>query len=134
MLKFAFFNLLRRKSRTFLSIFMIAVGVLSIISLVSLVDGLLLDVQSATSSLQGIMVMQGDFGPPFSQVDSDLKQEIESISGVDKVEPVILQLLNGWLRNYHSQSLKKYSIIIQNLVMIEVRLLMHSRIVNSHQS
>ncbi len=91
MIKLAFFNLFRRKSRTLLSILMIAVGVLSIIALVSLVDGLFQDVQRATGSLQGIMVLQkGGYGPLSSHLDESYGQKIESIPGVSKVEPVIL--------------------------------------------
>lgn len=70
---------------------MIAVGVLSIIALVSLVDGLFQDIQNATGSLQGIMVLQkGGYGPLYSKIDESYKQKIESIPGVDKAEPVIL--------------------------------------------
>lgn len=91
MIKLAFSNLLRRKARTFLSVFMIAVGVLSIIALVSLIDGLFYDVQQATGELQGIMVLQkGGYGPLFSQVEVDYKEKIEHVSGVKSAEPVII--------------------------------------------
>jgi len=90
--KFALSNLLRRKSRTFLSIFMIAVGVLSIIAMVSLVDGLFQEIQSATGSLEGIMVLGGEMGPLFSQIDEDYKNDIESVAGVKDVEPVVISM------------------------------------------
>ncbi|MEM0360621.1 MAG: FtsX-like permease family protein [Candidatus Diapherotrites archaeon] len=93
MIKLAFYNLFRRKSRTFLSILMIAVGVLSIISLVSIVDGLFADVQSAVGQLQGIMVFQkGGMGPMSSQLDEDYKGKLESVYGVKKAEPAIMAL------------------------------------------
>jgi len=92
-IKLALSNLLRRKSRTFLSIFMIAIGVLSIIALVSIVDGLFVEIQNATGSLQGIMVM-GDtgLGPMFSQIDEDYRAEIESVQGVKSAEPVVMAI------------------------------------------
>ncbi|MCX6801995.1 MAG: ABC transporter permease [Candidatus Diapherotrites archaeon] len=93
MIKMAFYNLFRRKSRTFLSVFMIAVGVLSIIALVSIVDGLFADVQGAVGQLQGIMVFQkGGMGPMYSQLDEDYRGKLESVYGVKKAEPVIMSL------------------------------------------
>jgi putative ABC transport system permease protein len=93
MIKMAFYNLFRRKSRTFLSVFMIAVGVLSIIALVSIVDGLFADVQSAVGQLQGIMVFQkGGMGPMYSELDEDFRDKLEGVYGVKKAEPVIMSL------------------------------------------
>lgn len=92
MIKLAMSNLLRRKSRTFLSVFMIAIGVFSIIAMVSLVDGLFQEIQNASGSLEGIMVMGGEMGPMFSQIDEDYKNVIESVSGVKDVEPVVISM------------------------------------------
>ncbi len=69
---------------------MIAIGVLSIIALVSIVDGLFKEIQDATGSLEGIMVMGGEMGPLFSQIDEGYKSEIESVAGVREVEPVVM--------------------------------------------
>ncbi len=92
MLKLAFSNLLRRKLRSTLSILMVALGVAAIISLTSLADGLFLDIKTAVSQVQGIIIFQKNpYGPLFSQIDVKLIDKIESIEGVKKVYPVIIQ-------------------------------------------
>jgi len=71
---------------------MIAVGVLSIIAMVSLVDGLFKEIQDASGSLEGIMVIGGEMGPLLSQIDEGYRSDIKSIIGVKDVEPVIISM------------------------------------------
>lgn len=113
MFRLAFSNLLRRKSRTFLSVFMIAVGVLSIISLVSLVDGLFYDIQKATGQIQGIVVLQkGGYGPLFSQIERDYKEKLERVQGVEGVEPVVISIA----KNVEGKSLGLESFEFQGMI------------------
>ena len=58
MIKLSFLNLFRRKTRTFLAILGIAIGVAAIIVLVSLVDGFNDEFDDVMGSLKAIMVME----------------------------------------------------------------------------
>ena len=58
MIKLSFLNLFRRKSRTFLSVLGIAIGVAAIIGLVSVVAGVQEGYEDIVSGLQGIMVWE----------------------------------------------------------------------------
>lgn len=86
MLKLAFLNLFRRKSRTLLSFIGIAIGVAAIISLVSVVDGTYAEFNSLVSQFQGILVMEKDsIDQMHSSLDASLKHELEKIPGVRTV-------------------------------------------------
>jgi putative ABC transport system permease protein len=90
--KLAFSNLWRRKLRSMLSIFMVAVGVAAIIALTSLADGIFVDIKTAVAQVQGIIVFQNNpYGPLFSQIDESLAEKIKELNGVKEVYPTILQ-------------------------------------------
>jgi len=95
MIRIAFGNLLRHRNRTAISLIGIVIGVVAIIGLVSMVDGLLSDVQKAFSQVQGIMVMQKDNPPYFSYINESLGDEIEKIPGVRVAVPEILTFANS---------------------------------------
>ncbi len=70
MLKLSFLNLFRRKTRTFLAVLGIAIGVAAILSLVSVVDGVYAEFTNVLSQFQGIFVLQeGAVKQAFSQID-----------------------------------------------------------------
>ena len=93
MLKIAFLNLFRHKLRTILCIAGIALGIASIICLVSLIDGLSFEIQGAISQMQGINVMQkGAMGPLFSEVDKSYESKLEALQNVKTVVPTRMAL------------------------------------------
>ncbi|MBN1160080.1 MAG: ABC transporter permease [Candidatus Diapherotrites archaeon] len=92
MLKVAFLNLWRRKTRTFLALLGLVIGVAALIALVSLVDGVNQEAMSAFSNMQGIMVFQKGqtyMGPLSSKIPITFKEKIESVTGVRKAIPEI---------------------------------------------
>jgi len=90
MIKMAFLNLFRRKSRTFLSVLGIAIGVAAIIGLISVVDGVSNEYSDIMTGMQGIMVMEKDaLDQSLSKIDSDLDRKISSVQGVKTVLPEI---------------------------------------------
>ena len=60
MLKLSFLNLFRRKSRTFLALLGIVIGVAAIVALVSVVDGFYGDFNEVIASFQAVMVREKD--------------------------------------------------------------------------
>jgi len=90
MIKMAFLNLFRRKSRTFLSVLGIAIGVAAIIGLVSVVDGVSAEYTDIMTGMQGIMIMEKDaLDQTLSKMDSDLDRKISSVQGVKTVLPEV---------------------------------------------
>jgi len=90
MIKLSFLNLFRRKSRTFLTLLAIAVGVASIIVLVSLVDGVVADFTEIFEQFQGIIVLEkGAADVPYSKLDREFEQKLEKINGVKVAIPEI---------------------------------------------
>lgn len=86
MIKLAFLNLFRRKSRTILSLLGIMIGVAAIISLVSIVDGTYNEFNSLVSQFQGVMVMEKDsMDQTLSSVNASLGSELEQVQGVRTV-------------------------------------------------
>ncbi|HLC37041.1 MAG TPA: ABC transporter permease [archaeon] len=83
MIKLAFLNLFRHRARTFLSLAAIVIGVMSIIAMVSVVDGIFFEVNEAIGRVAGIRVLQKDIGPPFfSSINDSWAVEAEKINGV----------------------------------------------------
>ncbi len=90
MMKLSFLNLFRRKTRTLLSVFGIAIGVAAIIVLVSVVDGFTLQFDSVIGQYKGITVYEKDAqGQVFSKVDASFEQKIEGMPGVKAAIPEI---------------------------------------------
>lgn len=88
MIRLSFFNLFRRKSRTFLSVLGIAIGVAAIIGLISVVDGVYNEYASVISGLQGIWVWEKDvIDQTLSKVDADTENKISSVQGIRVVLP-----------------------------------------------
>ena len=83
MLKQSFMNLSRHKLRTALSVLGIILGVSSLILLVSVVDGIRLDIENAFSKAQGARVSSLHGGDPvLSQLDESWIPKLEKIAGV----------------------------------------------------
>ena len=90
MLKLSFLNLFRRKTRTFLALLGIAIGVAAIISLVSAVDGAMLSFNDAISQIQGISIVQKDVqDQTFSRIKDEFVGKLENVQGVRTVVPEI---------------------------------------------
>lgn len=91
MLKLSLLNLLRRKSRTFLSLLGITIGVGTLIAMVAVVDGTYSQFNSLIAQFQGISVMEKDSADQtLSKVDVSLQKELEKITGIRTVLPEIL--------------------------------------------
>jgi len=90
LIKTAFLNLWRKKTRTILSIAMIAVGVAAIIAMTSLADGLFMDIKSAVSQIQGITIYEKSQGILSAKTDEKLVDEIKKIPGVKDAKPLII--------------------------------------------
>lgn len=86
MIKLSFLNLFRRKTRTFLAVLGIAIGVAAILCLVSVVDGVYVEFNNVLSQFQGIFVMEeGAADQPFSQIDESYADKIRSFPEVKSV-------------------------------------------------
>jgi len=93
MLKIAFLNLFRHKLRTALCILGIALGIASVIALVSIIDGLSFEIQGAISQMQGITVYEkGAMGPLFSEIDKSYESKLSAIPNVKTVIPTRMTL------------------------------------------
>jgi putative ABC transport system permease protein len=91
MIKMSFLNLFRFKARTALAALGIVIGVMAIVALVSVIDGLYADDEEAFAQVQGINVMQeGSFGGPFSVLDEDWGDKLKTIPGVQGAVPSIV--------------------------------------------
>lgn len=83
-------NLLRRKSRTVLSLAALMIGVAAIIVLVSLVEGVEGDAENLFGSLKTIDVMEKGAGDQtLSKIDISYVNKLENVSGVNAVVPEI---------------------------------------------
>ncbi len=90
MLKLAFLNLFRRKSRTFLAVVGIVIGITALIALNAVVDGIYNEIDTVIGSFQAIMVMEkGSMDQTLSKLDESLRAKIESIQGVRVVVPEV---------------------------------------------
>jgi len=94
MIRLSFLNLLRRKSRTFLALLGIMIGVAALISLISVVDGLQGQLNDVISDLQGVWVLQKDAqDEQFSRIDLSLGNKLEGIPGVRVAVPEIYAMV-----------------------------------------
>ncbi len=90
MIKLAFSNLLRRKTRTFLALLGVAIGVAAIIVMVSIVDGLFLEFNDVVSQFQGIQVLEKDaVDVVFSVMDESFGNELERVPNINIAIPEI---------------------------------------------
>jgi putative ABC transport system permease protein len=88
MIKLSFLNLFRRKSRTFLSVLGIAIGVSAIIGLMSVVDGVTAEYQGIIGGMQGVWAWEKDVvDNSLSRIDASYGAEIASMQGVRVVVP-----------------------------------------------
>ncbi|MCX8189875.1 MAG: ABC transporter permease [Candidatus Diapherotrites archaeon] len=86
MIKLAFFNLFRRKIRTFLAVLGIVIGITALITLTAVIDGIYNEMTSVFGSFQGVMVMQkGVADQPFSRLEESLGQKLTNVQGVRTV-------------------------------------------------
>ncbi|MFH1391257.1 MAG: FtsX-like permease family protein [Candidatus Diapherotrites archaeon] len=93
MIKLSFLNLFRRKTRTFLAIAGIAIGVAAIIVLVSLVDGFTLEFDEIIGQYKAITVMEKDAqDQTLSKVDISFVSKLESLPYVKTAVPEIMFL------------------------------------------
>ena len=107
MMKIAFRSLWTRKSRTALAILGLLLGVATIISLISITDGIRGEVGSVLSGVTGILVQEKNvMMPMLSHIPIERIDEIERISGVQvasgRVLAMVMQIddkgggLEGW--------------------------------------
>ena len=90
MIKLSFLNLFRRKTRTFLALLGVIIGVASIIVLVSIVDGLFLQFNDVINQYKGLNVMEKDaVDQPFSILDEGFANDLERVPGVNVAIPEI---------------------------------------------
>ncbi|MEM4598763.1 MAG: FtsX-like permease family protein [Candidatus Diapherotrites archaeon] len=96
MLKTALMNLQRKKFRTFLSVSMIAVGVLAIILMTALADGLFLEIKNTVSQVQGIIVFERSaYGPLYARTDEKIVYELRRMPGIKRATPVVTAITRG---------------------------------------
>jgi putative ABC transport system permease protein len=88
--------MLRRKTRTGLTMIGIIIGVMTIVGLVSVSEGLNREATSGLGLLQSITVLkESAMDPLFSGIPIDYMEEIENIPGVSVVSPEIVLLVNS---------------------------------------
>jgi putative ABC transport system permease protein len=95
LLGIAYKNLVKNKARTGLSVMALVIGVVTIISMVSVTAGIRSMVTDALSSMNGIMVWEKDaLDQPWSHIPADYEQKIEAISGVRAAFPEVYAFVN----------------------------------------
>ncbi|MFH1696987.1 MAG: FtsX-like permease family protein [Candidatus Diapherotrites archaeon] len=95
MIKVAVLNIFRNKSRAVLSLLGIVIGVAAIITMVSVVDGMVGEVENAFSNMQGVTIFEeGQIGI-FSEIDISYGSKLEAIPGVESAVPTIVALANS---------------------------------------
>ncbi|MCR4335778.1 MAG: ABC transporter permease [archaeon] len=93
MIKLSFLNLFRRKTRTFLAVAGIAIGVAAIIVLVSLVDGFTLEFDDVIGQFKAITIMEKDAqDQTLSKLDASFVSKLESMPYVKTAVPEIMFL------------------------------------------
>ncbi|MBR9707233.1 MAG: ABC transporter permease [Candidatus Diapherotrites archaeon] len=99
MLKLAFFNLFRRKSRTALALAGLIIGIGSLIVMIGLVEGIFLETTEALGNLQGLYVLEnGKVDDTLSFLDESYVDELAKLSGVKHSIPntsAILRTVDG---------------------------------------
>ncbi len=91
LLEMVYKNMLRRKSRTFLSLLGIMIGVAAIVSLVGISNGLRSNALEVMSSLTGdITVTKSGQAMAPQTMDQEVMSTIEEIKGVKYVAPVVI--------------------------------------------
>ncbi|MBI4044279.1 MAG: ABC transporter permease [Candidatus Diapherotrites archaeon] len=90
MIKLAFLNLFRRKTRTALALLAIIIGVAAITVMVSIVDGLYAEFNDVVSQYQGIQVFEkGAVDQTLSVLDASFARDLEKIPNVKSAIPEI---------------------------------------------
>ena len=90
MLRLAFRNLTANKPRTLLAMAALVIGVVTIVSLVSVTAGIRSTFTDIVSGVNGVMVYEkGAMDIPFSVLPSSYGQKIESVPGVRLVIPEV---------------------------------------------
>ena len=83
-----FKNLLRRGTRSALTMLGIAIGVAAVVALGAMAEGMMKNYGSTIGSSNDLLVMQANaIDPIFSSLDETAGQRIRSIPGVENVEP-----------------------------------------------
>jgi len=95
LLKIAYENLTRNKARTALSVMALVIGVVAIITMVSVSDGIRNSMVEAISGMNGIIVWEKDaLDLPFSCLPMSYEKKLEAIPGVKVVFPEVYGLVN----------------------------------------
>lgn len=93
-MRIAIRNLWSKKSRTALAMLGLLLGVATIISLISITDGIRSEVGGIISEVTGITVMEKDiFSPTLSHIPIDRVAEIEQIFGVESASERIMVMV-----------------------------------------
>lgn len=96
MIKFSVRNLLKRKTRSLLTLSGIVIGVAMIIALVSVSEGLTMLATEFVGNFQGIFVLQKDVPDDiFSRVSLEDAEAIEGMSDVSKASGQIIGIVRG---------------------------------------
>jgi putative ABC transport system permease protein len=117
MLKMALTNLFRKKSRTVLAMLALIIGVMTIISLISITEGIRGRVNDVAAQMRGIAVTQKDvLMPTLSRLEASDIDKIESIPEVRVVAPRIVGQVfiieEGGSRGFTDQPLSVYGVDI----------------------
>ncbi len=89
-----FKNLWRRRTRSFLTILGIAIGVAAVVALSTIADAFLQNYGGAVGLSNDLLVSQANsFDVAFSNLDEDLGQRLQSVPGVEEVEAGVY----GWI-------------------------------------
>lgn len=87
-------NLWRRRTRSFLTILGIAIGVAAVVGLGAIAQGFSQNYGAAVGLSNDVLVTQANaFDAAFSNLDEDLGQRLQAIPGVETVEPGVY----GWI-------------------------------------
>ncbi len=90
MIKLSVENLLREKSRTFLTMLGIIIGVGAIVSLVSISDGIRGEAEGTLGSFQGLMMLEkGAIDESLSNIDKGLVEKSKRVKGVKDSTAII---------------------------------------------
>ncbi|PKO22982.1 MAG: hypothetical protein CVU38_06500, partial [Chloroflexi bacterium HGW-Chloroflexi-1] len=89
-----FKNLWRRKTRSFLTILGIAIGVAAVVGLGAMAQGMMKNYGSVVGLSNDLLVSQANaFDVAFSSLDAELEQRLLAVPGVEEVDPGVY----GWI-------------------------------------
>ena len=93
-IKIAFTNLFRRKLRTFLAVFGVSIGIIALVVLISMVNGVYSETTKTISNMQGLIVYQDDtMSPLIDTMPLNYINKLKKVQGIKLIVPELFHLI-----------------------------------------